>query len=174
MELVKSNFKSGYGPWAVIIGASEKYGIAITDQLAAFNMHLILIDKDDLKHRANELHAKYGINVEVIQVNIDNPSTLDNVVNSIIHHDIGLLLTDSSNEWLTKYFLLKLNEKGKQVKALRTEPMNVFIPSISNSNQFGFLKNIEDANTAANSAILALVKELSATSNKFITTVAIN
>ena len=60
-----TDFKSKYGPWALVAGASEGLGAAFAEEIAKRGVNLILIARrlDKLELLANKLHNQYKIEV---------------------------------------------------------------------------------------------------------------
>ena len=60
-----TDFKSKYGPWALVAGASEGLGAAFAEEIAKRGVNLILIARrlDKLELLANKLQNQYKIEV---------------------------------------------------------------------------------------------------------------
>jgi short-subunit dehydrogenase len=66
-----NDFKSKYGPWAIVAGASEGLGAAFAEELAKYGLNLILIARrlDKLETLASTLQSQY--NIEIVFHSID-------------------------------------------------------------------------------------------------------
>lgn len=62
-----NRFKSNYGPWALVAGASEGLGAAFAVALAQRGLNLVLVARrqDKLNALAQEIKANYPVEVEV-------------------------------------------------------------------------------------------------------------
>ncbi|HQR04410.1 MAG: SDR family NAD(P)-dependent oxidoreductase [Proteobacteria bacterium] len=91
-ETLKINPK--YGPWAMIIGASEGIGRSFAEQLAAARINLILVARrqDALDQAAAEIRARHAIEVDVHVADmaaLGLEGQLDRIIGG---RDIGLLI----------------------------------------------------------------------------------
>jgi short-subunit dehydrogenase len=82
------DFKSQYGPWAIVAGASEGLGAAFAEELAKRGLNLILLARrlDKLQVLSDKLKSKYQIEIK--------------------HHSIDL-----SDHEQTRYFVSQLGKK---------------------------------------------------------------
>jgi uncharacterized protein len=90
-------FKSKYGPWAIVAGASEGLGAAFAEELAKRGLNLILIARrlEKLEVLSNNLRNKYQIEITVHSIDLaDFAQTKDFV--SQLETNIGLLVYNAA------------------------------------------------------------------------------
>ena len=65
-------FKEKYGPWAVVTGATSGIGEAISHQLAAKGMNIVLVarKKDELDAKAAMLKSEYHIDTHIVSADL--------------------------------------------------------------------------------------------------------
>jgi short-subunit dehydrogenase len=91
------DFKSTYGPWAIVAGASEGLGAAFAESLAKRGINLILIARrlDKLEALANQLHKNYSVEVEVYALDLSDFMNVKSLI-SKLQQSIGLLVYNAA------------------------------------------------------------------------------
>lgn len=71
--------------WAVVTGASSGLGVHFAEHLANQRSHLILVARslDKLTEHAERLRRRFGIRVEVRQVDLSDPAQRAALVNEL-------------------------------------------------------------------------------------------
>ena len=79
------DFKSTYGPWAIVAGASEGLGAAFAESLAKRGINLILIARrlDKLEALANQLHKNYSVEVEVYALDLSDFMNVKSLISKL-------------------------------------------------------------------------------------------
>lgn len=92
------NFKTRYGDWALIAGASEGLGAAYADALAARGLSLILVARraELLQSLASGLSQKYGIATITIVQDLSAPDAPEQIVHATQGLDVGLLVCNAA------------------------------------------------------------------------------
>jgi len=91
------DFKTIYGPWAIVAGASEGLGAAFAEGLAKRGLNLILIARrlDKLEELAYQLNTTYSVEVEVYSLDLADFKAVKNLV-SHLPQSIGLLVYNAA------------------------------------------------------------------------------
>jgi short-subunit dehydrogenase len=138
--MTDSLFLNTFGPWALVTGASSGIGEGFAYELASKGINLVLVARrvDLLEKTGAALHAKFGIQYRVAQVDIFRPQASEVIIECCEDLDIGLLISNAgtgrpgrfinrseqdlseiiqvnalSHIWLTYYFGRKFAAKGK-------------------------------------------------------------
>ena len=91
-------FRTRYGPWAVVVGASEGIGAEFARQLAARGLNLALAARraDVLEHACSELRRAYGIQVLAVAQDMADADSVDSLVRRTAGLDVGLLVCSAA------------------------------------------------------------------------------
>lgn len=86
-------FKEKYGPWAVVTGATSGIGEAISHQLAAKGLNIVLVarKKDELEAKAAALKSKYHIDTHIVSADLATEEGIAAVKASTKGLPVGLL-----------------------------------------------------------------------------------
>jgi short-subunit dehydrogenase len=92
-----TGFKTKYGPWALVAGASEGLGAAFAEALASKGLNLILIARtqDKLEHLSRHLSALYSVEVVTQSLDLADFNTLKTFL-SHRKETIGLLVYNAA------------------------------------------------------------------------------
>lgn len=96
-RLFRRNFVKEYGAWAVIAGAEDGMGRGYAEVLArkGMNVLLVLVTHGDLEDFAQEIRDKYGVEVEIMDVNIyGGELNCDDVRRKFARKEIGVLVNN--------------------------------------------------------------------------------
>ena len=90
-------FKEKYGPWALITGAASGIGAEFANQLGALGLNLVLVDRkeDSFDEITGRLTSQYGIDVKVIQKDLEEPDFLPDILRATDSLEIGLLVNNA-------------------------------------------------------------------------------
>jgi short-subunit dehydrogenase len=91
------DFKTRYGPWAIVAGASEGLGAAFAEALAKRQLNLILIARriDKLEALADKLQDQYHIDIKCHSIDLANFQQTKQFVSQLSLH-IGLLVYNAA------------------------------------------------------------------------------
>jgi len=94
---MRIDFKSRYGPWAVVAGGSSGIGLAIATQIAAQGIDLVLLDRDGvaLEQAADHIRAAHDVDVRVSVVELAGVSALPEVQEVVEGTEVGLFVADT-------------------------------------------------------------------------------
>lgn len=95
-----SAFRTQYGPWALIAGASEGTGRAYARQLAEKGLSLVLVARREapLKALAAELQAAYGVACRAIVADLARPDAAQTLAEKTADLDIGLFVANAGSD----------------------------------------------------------------------------
>lgn len=97
---INPSFRSKYGPWAVVTGASSGIGATFARLLAQRNLDVVLIARRQsrLRELADALAAAHGVRTLVVQADLSTPEGLDAVTLALEPLDVGLLVNNAGIE----------------------------------------------------------------------------
>ena len=89
-------FKSRYGPWALVTGASRGLGAEFARQISAKGINLVLIDMlaRELSLMAGEVREN-GVQTKTIVADLSKPDFIQTVRNQTEGLEIGLLVNNA-------------------------------------------------------------------------------
>jgi short-subunit dehydrogenase len=87
-------FRSRYGPWALVTGASDGIGKAVAAEIAAQGVNVVLCARrrDRLETIAADLAAAHGVQIRVVTADLVQPGGVDQLVQETRHLGIGLVI----------------------------------------------------------------------------------
>jgi short-subunit dehydrogenase len=91
-------FAQRYGPWALVVGASDGLGAAFADELARRGVNVILAARRQplLDEVAARLRTDHGIETQVVPVDLAQPDATTTIVAAIGNRDVGLLVCNAA------------------------------------------------------------------------------
>ncbi len=101
------SFAVRYGPWALILGASEGTGRAFARKIAAQGVPCILIARREkpLLALAEEIRAAGGAQCITATVDLAAPDAFDRIVAAIGRREVGLFISNAGADPNGSYFL---------------------------------------------------------------------
>lgn len=107
-----NKFKSKYGPWAIVTGASSGIGLEFAMQLASnsFNLVITARRKNLLDNLAIKLESQFNIEVCTVVADLSTPTGIQSLKDATKSLDIGLLVNNAGN--LIAGSFLKLDLKA--------------------------------------------------------------
>lgn len=101
------DFRTQYGPWAVVAGASEGTGRAFAEQLAARGLSLVLLARRQapLDALAADLRERYGVDCVTASIDLAAPDALAHIVASVEDREVGLYVSNAGSDPYNARFL---------------------------------------------------------------------
>jgi short-subunit dehydrogenase len=117
-------FRVRYGPWALVAGASVGLGAAFARQLAAYGLHLVLVDNRarELCQLADELRERTGVMVHSVTLDLGRTDLLDALRPHLRDREVGLLIYNAAAVRIGRFLTFEMEE------ALRTVDVNCRAP----------------------------------------------
>ncbi len=112
-----ADFKTKYGPWALIAGASVGLGAAYANALAEKGLNIILIARreEQLKRQASTLKKKYNVHVRTIQQDLSAPDMLNQISAQTKDIHVGLLVYNTAYMILGSFYAHTIEEQEKHI-----------------------------------------------------------
>jgi hypothetical protein len=98
MVRAERNFCSKYGPWAVVVGASEGLGEAFARQLAARGLNVLLLARRAslLAEVEKRIREEQGVEVRSLAIDVAHPTFCAKLVDATRDLDIGMLVYNAA------------------------------------------------------------------------------
>lgn len=100
-------FKTNYGPWALILGASEGTGRAFALTLAEQGLPSVLVARrqQPLNELVSEIQLEHGVSCLAASVDLGSPDALTGIQAACGERDIGLLICNAGADPNGSHFL---------------------------------------------------------------------
>jgi short-subunit dehydrogenase len=101
LDLMSQDYKSIYGGWALVIGASEGLGEAMARDLAQRGMNVAMVARGEAKLRgaADRVASAFGVETLPIAADLADPNVLDVIRGGLGGREIGFLIYNCAAEF---------------------------------------------------------------------------
>jgi short-subunit dehydrogenase len=98
---MSSDYKSTYGAWALVIGASEGLGEAMAHDLARRGMNVAMVARGEAKLRgaAERVASAHGVETLPIPADLADPTVLDLIRKGLGGREVGFLIYNCAAEF---------------------------------------------------------------------------
>ena len=93
-----ADFRSRYGPWAIVAGASEGIGAAFAHALALRGLNLVLVARraPPLVALADELETRHKVSVQPLALDLGEPESVTELLGATRDREVGLLVWNAA------------------------------------------------------------------------------
>ncbi len=104
-----SEFVQRYGPWAVVLGASDGTGAAFARHIAAQGVSCVLIARREnlLTELAAQIRSESGVECVIASIDLSLPDACDRIVAAVGDREIGLFVNNAGADSNGSHFLDK-------------------------------------------------------------------
>ncbi|MFD6893991.1 SDR family NAD(P)-dependent oxidoreductase [Rhodococcus sp. NPDC060086] len=94
MALTNDEFARQYGPWGLVVGASEGVGEAFAHTLAERGVNVVLLSrrKPNLDALAATLRERHGVETRVLAVDLSESDAVSRIVDGTVGLEVGIVL----------------------------------------------------------------------------------
>ena len=119
------DFKSKYGPWALVTGAAWGMGTEFARQIGALGLNLVLVDirSDDLRRVAEEVSQNSGKEVKAVVVDLSRVDFMEEVQRDTAGIEIGLLVSNAAYPPVGLFFEQSLEDKLRMIEVNCRAPL---------------------------------------------------
>ncbi len=91
------DFRTHYGPAAIVTGASSGIGRAFAEALGARGLDLLLVARrlDRLEDLAHTMRAQHGVRVNNCQIDLSRPNACEAIADAASGLDVGLIVSNA-------------------------------------------------------------------------------
>ena len=102
-----SEFAERYGPWAIVLGASDGTGAAFARQIAAHGVPCILIARREnlLTELAAQIRTQSAVECITASIDLSQPDACDRIVDVVGDREIGLFVNNAGADSNGSHFL---------------------------------------------------------------------
>jgi short-subunit dehydrogenase len=121
------SFRTGYGRWAVVAGASEGLGEAYAEELASRGLDLVLVARRSelLQSLASSLSTKYAVETKIIVQDLSAPDAAEQIVRNITELEIGLLIYNAAFSAIGPFLDRSLDDHLKEIHTNAFTPLKL-------------------------------------------------
>jgi short-subunit dehydrogenase len=108
-----NTFRSRYGPWAIVAGASEGLGAEFARKLAARGLHVVPVARRQelLDQLARELEFEHGVQVRPVSLDLADPGAAAALCERTRDLEVGLLIYNAALSPIGPFLERDLDEK---------------------------------------------------------------
>lgn len=130
-------FAAKYGPWALVTGASSGIGRALAEQVAARNINVLLVGRDEsrLREVAARLENRHSIHTRIGVVDLASDDGIDAIIRIAADLKVGLLVNNAGCATYGDFLDQPLESQ------LRLISVNVSVPAALTHHFGNLMKN---------------------------------
>ena len=123
----KTIFKSRYGSWGIVAGASEGIGATYAEELASHGLNLVLVARraDRLESLASTLSTKYGIETRTLALDLSTQNAAEQIVENTKELEIGLLVYNAAFSAIGPFLERSLEDHIEEINTNAFTPLKL-------------------------------------------------
>ncbi len=139
-----TDFKTRYGPVALITGASSGIGQGFAEELAARGFDLVLVARrtDRLAHLSEQLEARHGTKSAICDADLSQPTAPTELHRLVAGRDIGLVVSNAGFSVRGPHENLDPDELTEMLTVNCHAPLHLarlFLPALKARGKGGFI-----------------------------------
>src|SRR3954452_9183252 len=98
-------FADTYGPWAVVLGASEGLGEAFARGVAARGLNVVVVARrsEPLQLVAEEIKGRHGVEARPVTIDLGSSGFLDDLRTVTDDLEIGLVIYNAATSYVGEF-----------------------------------------------------------------------
>ncbi len=119
------DFKSSYGPWALVTGANRGLGAEFARQIGDRGLNLVLVarGRDELAQVADEVRKRSHVEVKTVVADLSRPEFVEALRRETEGAEIGLLVCNAAHPLVGLFFEQSLEDKVRTVEVNCRAPL---------------------------------------------------
>src|SRR5574342_372317 len=121
------SFRTQYGTWAVVAGASEGLGAAYAEELASRGLNLVLVARRSelLQSLESGLSAQYDVEIKTIVQDLSVADAAEEIVRNTFDLEMGLLIYNAAFSAIGPFLGRSLDDHLKEVHTNAFTPLKL-------------------------------------------------
>lgn len=103
MAEAEPDFRTRYGPWALVVGAGAGLGAAYAAELAARGLDLVLVDRDPAGLDAVAAELAPAPATRLLNIDLASEDAVPRIVDETADLDLGLLVANAASSYVGRF-----------------------------------------------------------------------
>jgi short-subunit dehydrogenase len=125
--MTEASFKTRFGPWALVAGASKGLGAAFAMQLAEAGLNLVLVARqaDLLQSLADDIRGRYPVQVRTLTLDLSGEDAARQVLAQTSDLEVDLLIYNAASAPVARFFDLSMEDHLKILNTNMRTPLTL-------------------------------------------------
>jgi short-subunit dehydrogenase len=125
LSSLSDGFAGRYGPWALVLGASEGIGAAFAHELARRRVAVVLVARDveRLEALAGQLRREHGAAVRSVPCDLGAPEASERVAAQVLDLEVGLVVYNAASSSVGRFLDTPLDAHVRAVDVNARAPV---------------------------------------------------